>query len=108
LRLFRIPLVVEEYSLGSVILDLLIPERKLPSGLKIPFGDGSLILTPGRLLGSLPFFLTHLPIFLRLSFLVSFLLIFSPLSCAFGLESLSSKNGLIYLPMIRYAPSIHK
>jgi hypothetical protein len=100
--------VVEECSLDSVILDLLIPERKLPSGLKIPFGDGSLILTPGRLLGSLPFFLTHLPIFLRLSFLVSFLLIFSPLSCAFGLESLSSKNGLIYLPMIRYAPSIHK
>ena len=46
-RLFRIPLVVEEYPLDSVILDLLIPESKLPSGLKIPSGTGALMFTPG-------------------------------------------------------------
>jgi|TARA_B110000902_G_scaffold27549_1_gene29862 hypothetical protein len=87
--LFRIPLVVEEYSLDSVILDLLIPERKLPSGLKIPFGTGAVILTPGWLIifffvfflySFHNFLLSRLPFF---AFSLLFLLIFSPLSSGF-------------------------
>jgi hypothetical protein len=103
--------VVEECSLDSGILDLLIPERKLPSGLKIPIGATAVMLNPDKLLW--PFVssnLIHSTTFKSSIFFLFFLflLIFSPLSFAFGLESLSSKNGHIYLPMICYAPSIHK